>query len=238
MISQLLAVLDQFLFRLYFITSQLSAGFLEVLDLDACLLLRFLTLLDVLLEIVFLKLELLGQILDPLGACIDLSRLRLLLLDTGGQLSEPELFRVLEDVRELAELVGCTTVGRVTELTGKLGLHLIGTEVVDELQYVLFNFLSIPDGLAPGVRVFETLAFQVLHVDTIDLQIEGLPVLLTLSLRVEERADFVAEDSNCMKFRFKVSGYVSHLPISSSCLAWMPSKTSVDRSDKVLRFTT
>ena len=194
-------------------------------------------LLDVLLKVVLLQLELLRKFFNSLGTGINLRCLRLLLLNAGGQLCKPELLGVREDVSERTELIVRATVSCITEFTGKLGLHLIRTEVMDELQNVLFDLSGVVNGQSSGMGVFKTVAIKVFHVDSINLQVYGFKLLLTFSFRVQKTANFIAESINCKKKYTSVSGYEWNLLISSSCLAWIPSKTSVDKSDSVLRFT-
>lgn len=82
MILEPLAILYELLLAVELLTGQVRACFLEVLNLDACLLFSLFAFLDILHEIVRFELKLLCELLDTLAAGIHLLGHALLLLHT------------------------------------------------------------------------------------------------------------------------------------------------------------
>jgi len=75
MVLELLAIRHELPLASVFISVQVSAGFLEVFNLDPGLLLRLLALLDVMIKVGVFQLQLLSQLLYTFRALIDLLRL-------------------------------------------------------------------------------------------------------------------------------------------------------------------
>ena len=178
------------------LTSQVLPCLLKVVNLDTCLLFGFFAFFDILLEVVFLGLQLQLELMDTLTAVLSLLIHTLLFFDTRCKFSEPQILGLSKELCEGTNLVIGTIVGGVTELASKFSLHCVVAEMVDELQDIGLDLLSVLFCHSLSVSIFKAIAFQVFHVKPIDLQVHILELLLTLSLRVEKSTDWFAEGSN------------------------------------------
>ena len=176
--------------------SEVSSCLLKVLDFDASLLLSLLAFLHILLEVVFLDLELLSELLDALAGGLYLLLHADVVLHGGAQLGEPELLHVLKLLLEVRDLVVARLVRQVAELSVQLRLHVVTTEVMNQLQDVRLDCLGVSASSVALVLVLEKIrvAVERLHVHGVS-DVDSLKVLLALSLRVEQASNLVSECS-------------------------------------------
>ena len=166
------------------ILSEFLASFLEVLYFDTCLFLCLFALFDVLLEVVFLDLQLLSEFFHALARRLNLLLHADVILHGGSQLGEPKLLHVFELLLEVGDLIVAGFVGKVAELTMKFVLHVFAAEVVHELQDVRLDGSCVTLSCASVMTALEHFTIERLHVHRVD-NVHGLEIFLALGLRVQ-----------------------------------------------------
>ena len=231
----LLTVSRKFVLLGVLLSSKVTLGWLQVLDLlDSSFFVLFSVLLE-LLKLLFLIIKSLSEIFDSLARGLNLLLHADSLLKRGSKTNRPEVSHFCEGIAEASDIVCCS---RAEVLTMQLGLHTLIFEKMYELHDIWAHLVCVSDSLVlQRFRLLEISCLEVLHMQPIDRQVDIIEACLSFGL--------CPEQSSCLrsKFRFynlnsygnRYSG-LDNLLISSSPLWWTSLKTSCVRSESTFKF--